>query len=80
MMNPPDSPVSALIYLLAEFSTNPPHLAYVGPGVGLSAIGALLAVIAGAVLAVFGFVWYPVKRLLRRRRKDEPARRLETNE
>ena len=42
-----------------------PAAAYVGPGAGVSVIGAALALIAGAFLAVVGFVWYPTKRLLR---------------
>jgi|ETNmetMinimDraft_30_1059905.scaffolds.fasta_scaffold389375_1 hypothetical protein len=46
-----------------------PTMAYLGPGAGLSAIGALLAVIAGIVVAIFGFLWYPFRRLMRKRRK-----------
>lgn len=42
--------------------------AYVGPGAGLSAIGSLLALVAAIVLGIVGFVWYPVKRLMRRRK------------
>jgi uncharacterized membrane protein YidH (DUF202 family) len=42
--------------------------AYIGPGAGLSAIGTLLALLAVMALAVAGFVWYPVKRLMRRRK------------
>ena len=41
--------------------------AYIGPGAGLSAVGAVIAVAAAMILAVVGFVWYPVKRLMRRR-------------
>ncbi|MGH6916957.1 MAG: hypothetical protein ACREJ0_04545, partial [Geminicoccaceae bacterium] len=44
-----------------------PAAAYIGPGAGLSAIGLVLAKVAALGLAVVGFVWYPVKRLLRRR-------------
>jgi hypothetical protein len=40
-----------------------PARAYVGPGAGLTVIGAALAFIAAIVLAIVGFVWYPVKRL-----------------
>jgi hypothetical protein len=40
-------------------------IAYVGPGAGLSAIGAFLAVLAGIVVAIVGFLWYPIKRLIR---------------
>ena len=43
-----------------------PAAAYVGPGAGLTAVGVVLAVIATLFLAVLGFVWYPVKRLLRK--------------
>jgi len=45
------------------------QMAYIGPGAGVSAIGAVLAVIAGVFVALFGFVWYPVKRLLRKRKR-----------
>ncbi len=45
--------------------------AYVGPGAGLSAIGSILALIAAFFLALVGFIWYPLKRLLRRNKKQE---------
>jgi len=40
-------------------------VAYIGPGAGLSAIGAALALIFGVLLTFLGFVWYPLKRMLR---------------
>lgn len=43
--------------------------AYVGPGVGLSAIGSVLAFIGAVFLLIVGFLWYPIKRLLKRRSK-----------
>lgn len=43
-----------------------PALAYVGPGAGLTAIGTVLSLLAAVVLAIVGFVWYPIKRFLRR--------------
>jgi hypothetical protein len=46
-------------------------LAYVGPGAGITAIGTVLALIGAAVLAIAGFIWYPIKRLLARRRPAE---------
>lgn len=58
----------ALLPLLAALLAVPaPAWAYIGPGAGLSAIGSLLALAAALVLAVVGFVWYPVKRVMRRR-------------
>jgi hypothetical protein len=41
--------------------------AYVGPGAGLTALGTVFAFFAALVLAAVGFVWYPLKRLLRGR-------------
>lgn len=46
--------------------------AYVGPGAGLTAIGTILALVAAFFLAIVGFVWYPVKRLLRRGKSHGP--------
>ena len=47
-------------------SSPEPVAGYVGPGAGLTVIGAAVALVAGIVFSIFGFVWYPVKRLLRR--------------
>jgi hypothetical protein len=57
--------------LVAAFLAAQPALAYVGPGAGVTAIGTVLALIGAAFLAVVGFVWYPLKRLLARRRPAE---------
>ena len=46
-------------------------LAYVGPGSGLSAIGALLALVAGIIVALFGFLWYPLKRMFKKKQSTE---------
>lgn len=40
--------------------------AYMGPGSGLAAIGALLSLIGAGVMALVGFIWFPVRRMLRR--------------
>ena len=53
----------ALVLLFATLNAAP-ALAYVGPGAGLTALGTMIAVIAVVVLAVVGFVWFPLKRLL----------------
>jgi predicted lipid-binding transport protein (Tim44 family) len=46
-------------------------LSYIGPGGALSTIGAFLALLAAALLALLGFVWYPIKRLLRGRKQKQ---------
>jgi len=38
--------------------------AYVGPGAGIAAIGTVIALIGGILLAIVAFIWYPIKRLL----------------
>ena len=42
-----------------------PASAYVGPGAGLTAIGSFLVLIGTIALMIVGFIWYPVKRMLR---------------
>ena len=49
---------------------------YVGPGSGLTVIGAALAFLGSVVLAIIGFLWYPIKRLLRLRSKNAVADRM----
>jgi len=39
--------------------------AYGGPGSGLSVIGTVLTFLAAMFFALVGFVWYPVKRVIR---------------
>jgi hypothetical protein len=57
---------------LAAFGPSVAH-AYVGPGAGLTAIGTVLALMAAVLFAIVGFVWYPVKRLLKRQSVKAPA-------
>ena len=53
-------------------------LTYIGPGGALSAIGSFLALLAAVLLALLGFVWYPIKRMLRAR-KAKRANTLESS-
>lgn len=56
-----------LVIILVCFLPSP-AVAYIGPGSGLSAIGAFFALLAATTAALFGFLWYPIKRLLRRKK------------
>jgi hypothetical protein len=60
-----------LLALAFVLSAAAPGMAYVGPGAGLTAIGAAVAFLGAIVLAVIGFIWYPIKRLLRGRTARE---------
>ncbi|MCI0564437.1 MAG: hypothetical protein MN733_38690 [Nitrososphaera sp.] len=62
-----------LCTLLWSLLTAEPALAYVGPGAGLTVIGSILAFIGLICLAVFGFLWYPIKRLIAKRKQSAPA-------
>lgn len=47
--------------------------AYLGPGLGMGAIGVALGVVGSILLGIVSVIWYPVKRLLRRFRRRPPA-------
>jgi hypothetical protein len=58
-----------MLVLAAWFAIVAPTAAqaYIGPGAGLSAIGSLLALVAAVFVAIFGFLWYPIKSWRKRR-------------
>jgi hypothetical protein len=39
--------------------------AYIGPGAGMTAIGTVVAFLGAILFAIVGFIWYPIKRLIR---------------
>ena len=45
--------------------------AYVGPGLGLGALGVLLGIFTSIFLAIIGIFWYPIKRLIQKFRKKK---------
>ena len=67
-----DTKVATAVAATILLTSASPAFAYIGPGSGLIAVAAFVAVIAAVVVAVFGFLWYPLKRLLRRG-KDQDA-------
>ena len=62
----------ALTIVLFGLAT--PAFAYVGPGAGLSLLGALWALLAAIGLALFLVIAWPLRRLMRRRRAAPPRR------
>lgn len=62
-------PAIALSAALAVLLLPNPALAYIGPGVGAGAIGAVLGVIGSIFLGLFAILWYPIKRVMKRRKK-----------
>jgi membrane protein implicated in regulation of membrane protease activity len=58
----------ALMFVVAALASPIPAFAYVGPGAGLSLIGAFWALILAIFTAVFFLLAWPVRRLLRNAR------------
>lgn len=56
----------ALAAALLALAVPAPLVAYGGPGSVVSTIGAFLAALAAIVAAIFGFIWFPLKRLYRK--------------
>lgn len=59
-------PLAVLMLLL---SLNGPAAAYIGPGAGITMLGALWGVLVAILLAVGAVLYWPIKVLLRRRRR-----------
>ena len=48
-----------------------PSLAYLGPGVGGGFIAATIGIIVAIFAALFGLIWFPIKRLLKKRKEKK---------
>ncbi|MBT6169444.1 MAG: hypothetical protein HOH98_01725 [Flavobacteriaceae bacterium] len=55
--------------IIVLLSINIPAYAYLGPGMGGGVIAAVLGVIGAVLLALFGILYYPIKRMLKNRKK-----------
>ena len=60
-----------LITLLLIISS--PASAYIGPGMGGGVIAGVLGVIGAFLLALFGILYYPIKRALKNRKKTDKS-------
>ena len=60
--------IALWVFVLAPVSPGA-AFAYIGPGAGISAIGTVIALIGAILLAIVGFVWYPIKRLRAKNKK-----------
>jgi hypothetical protein len=71
--------ILSLVVVVASICLGPPSAAaYVGPGAGISVIGSLLALLAAIAAAILGFLWFPLRRLMRKRKltvADEKEKR-----
>jgi hypothetical protein len=65
------STFSLLSCFLILFTVAPLASAYIGPGSGISVIGSLLGLFATILLAVGAILFWPFRRMLKKRRLQE---------
>ena len=58
--------ITFLFFLLCTSS-----YAYLGPGIGGGVVAATIGLIVAIFAAIFGLIWFPVKRLLRKRKQKK---------
>lgn len=63
--------ISVLALALLCLAGPAPAFAYVGPGLGAGAISAVLGVLGSIFLGLFAVIWYPFKRLMKKRRQSK---------
>ena len=62
-----------IFLLMTTFAimANEPALAYTGPGLGAATIAIVVGFFTSIFVALFAVIWYPVKRLLKNRKKSQ---------
>ena len=60
-----------IISLILIINTMTAANAYIGPGMGGGVIAATLGVILAIFAALFGLIWFPIKRLIKRRKEKK---------
>lgn len=70
------APAAAALIL----STAVPASAYVGPGAGAGTIAVVLGILAAVAMAFFGLLWYPIKRMLKKRQNVPETTRAEATQ
>lgn len=63
--------MNKLILFLSLFLISLPLYAYIGPGMGGGAIAAIIGFFAAILLGLWGILYYPIKRALKKNRNDK---------
>ncbi len=54
------------LWIVLTIATLPvPAWSYIGPGAGIGAILFVVVLVLGALLVLFGLLWFPIKRMLK---------------
>ena len=59
------------ILFLSLFLISLPSYAYIGPGMGGGVIAAIVGFFAAIILGLWGILYYPIKRALKKRRDND---------
>ena len=54
-----------------------PAVAYIGPGMGGGAIAAVIGFLAAFFLAIFGIIYYPIKRAIKNKKNKKSMNKTE---
>tara|TARA_B100000212_G_C27269466_1_gene488080 strand:+ start:415 stop:639 length:225 start_codon:yes stop_codon:yes gene_type:complete len=57
-----------IITLLVLFSLSSTAYAYIGPGMGGGIILATIGIVIAIFAAIFGIIWFPIKRFMQKRK------------
>lgn len=63
--------LKSLIYIVIFFSISSNSFAYLGPGMGGGIIAATLGVVLAIIVGLFGILWFPIKRLIKNKKKEK---------
>jgi len=66
-----------IFIILIFFLNTEVSYAYIGPGMGGGIIMATLGVIVAILAAIFGIVWFPVKRFLKSRKEKNKKKQID---
>ena len=76
----PKGLLSLVLFLTAAFLTPLHALAYVGPGAGISMLGALWGLVIGVVMAVGVILFWPIRMMIRKNKAKKAAAAAEGSE
>ena len=69
--------IIAVVLLMAIAA---PLQAYIGPGAGISVLGSLLGILATILIAIGAILFWPVRKLMKRRKAGTSAVTADANE
>lgn len=64
----------SLLCCLVFFGIQGTAHAYIGPGLAAGTLGVIIAFVGSIFLGLFAIIWYPAKRLLKRRKKSSETK------